>query len=57
MAETSKTNPVLVVISVLLPIVGYVLFFTKNDSEPDVAKSYLWTAIAGSLVGLLIAFA
>ena len=57
MSENSKTNPGLVILSVLLPIVGYVLFFMKKDSEPEVAKNYLWSAISGSVVGLLITFA
>lgn len=54
MAETNKTNGLLVILSVLLPIVGYVLYFVKKDGEPDAAKNYLWSAIAGSVIGLLI---
>lgn len=50
----NKTNAGLVVLSVLLPIVGYVLFFSKKDEEPDAAKTYLWTAIVGSAFGILL---
>lgn len=56
MSENS-TNPLLVVLSVLLPIVGYVLFFTQKENKPDAAKNYLWAAIGGSVVGLIITFA
>lgn len=51
-----NVNPLLMIISVLLPLVGYILFFVKKDKEPDVASAYLWSAIGGSVVGLLIAF-
>jgi len=54
MAENNKTNGLLVVLSVLLPIVGYVLYFVKKDNEPDAARNYLWSAIGGSVIGLLI---
>lgn len=54
MADFNKTNGVLVVLSVLLPIVGYVLYFVKKDREPDAAKNYLWSAIGGSVVGLIL---
>lgn len=54
-ADSGKTSAVLVILSVLLPIVGYVLYFVKRNEEPDVAKNYLWSAIAGSIVGFIIA--
>ncbi len=54
MAEFNKTNGILVVISVLLPIVGYILYFVKRENEPDAAKNYLWSAIAGSVIGLIM---
>lgn len=54
MSERNKTNAGLVIISVLLPIVGYILYFVKREEEPDAAKNYLWSAIAGSIVGLII---
>lgn len=55
MAEYNKANGILVILSVLLPIVGYVLFFVKRTEEPDAAKNYLWSAIAGSVVGVMLA--
>lgn len=52
-----KANPLLVILSVLLPIVGYVLYFVKRSDNPDAAQTYLWSAVAGSVVGLLLTFA
>lgn len=54
MAESNKTNGILVILSVLLPIVGYVLYFVKKEGEPDAAKNYLWSAIGGSVIGLIL---
>ena len=54
MSEYNKASAGLVILSVLLPIVGYILFFVKKDLEPDAAKIYLWSAIAGSIVGLIL---
>ena len=56
MSENNNTNPLLVILSVLIPIVGYILFFTKNENEPNAAKNYLWSAVAGSIVGLMLVF-
>lgn len=39
MADFNKINRVLVVLSVLLPIVGYVLYFVKKNQELDAAKT------------------
>ena len=54
MASDNKTNAFLVVLSVLLPIVGYVLYFVKKGEEPDAAKNYLYSAIGGSIAGLIL---
>lgn len=54
--SSKSTNPILIIISILLPIVGYVLFFVKKDDEPEIAKTYLYAALGGSVVGLLITF-
>ncbi len=54
MSSYGKSNVFLVILSVLLPIIGYVLFFVKREDDPDVAKNYLYSAIAGSVVGLLM---
>lgn len=53
MANLGKTSPVLLILSVLIPIVGYVLYFVKKDDDPEVAKNYLWGAIGGSIVGFI----
>ncbi len=55
MSDFNKPNGLVVVLSVLLPLVGYVLFFVKKDEQPDAAKAYLWAAVAGSVVGILLA--
>ena len=55
MANNGKTNVILVVLSVLLPIIGYVLFFVKREDDPEAAKNYLYAAIGGSVVGLILA--
>lgn len=49
-----KANPILIIISILLPIVGYILYFTTRGEDEDTACSYLWSAIGGSVVGLLL---
>lgn len=55
MAEFNKPNGLVMVLSVFIPLVGYILYFTKKDEQPDAAKSYLWAAIGGSVVGVLLA--
>lgn len=55
MSEFNKPNGLVVVLSVLIPLVGYILYFSKKDEQPDAAKSYLWAAIAGSIIGLIVA--
>ena len=54
MNEEKDANALLIILSVLIPIVGYVLYFTKRDDSPKPAKTYLWSAIAGSIVGLIL---
>ena len=54
MSNNNETNAGLVILSVLLPIVGYILYFSKKDETPNAAKSYLWSAIGGSIIGLLL---
>ena len=53
MSEQNNTNAGIVILSVLIPIIGYVLYFVKKASEPVTAKNYLWSAVAGSIVGVL----
>ena len=54
MPEKNKTNAGLLILSVLIPIVGFVLYFTKKNEEPDAAKNYLWSAVAGFIIGLFV---
>lgn len=50
--NTTKVG--LVILSVLLPIVGYIMYFTKKAEEPEAARSYLISALVGSAVGVLL---
>ncbi len=50
----NKVNPILVILAVLIPIVGYVLYFVKKSEEQEVANNYLWAAVAGSVIGVII---
>lgn len=53
-AVQNTTKVGLVILSVLLPFAGYVLFFAKKDEEPEAAKSYLISAVVGSILGVLL---
>lgn len=48
--QVSKTV-LLVILSFLIPIVGFVLYFVKKSDEPEVAKNYLWAGLAGFILG------
>lgn len=54
MAEEKKLNGFLIILSILIPIVGYVLYFLKNKEDSYGAKVYLSCAIAGSVIGILL---
>ena len=56
MAEFDKAGIGLIILSILFPIVGIILYFVKKDDEPNAAKTYLGCGIAGFVIGLLIAF-
>ena len=56
MANQGKTSPGLLVLSVLMPIVGFVLYFVKKDDDQEVAKNYLWGAIGGMAFGFIMFF-
>lgn len=43
-----------VILSVICPIVGLILFFVKRDDESAAAITYLIAAIGGSVVSMLI---
>ncbi len=49
-----KVNPILAILSIFIPIIGYVLYFVKKSESEEVANNYLWTAIAGSVIGVLV---
>lgn len=53
-AVQNTTKVGLVILSVLLPIVGYIMYFVKKAEEPKAAHSYLVSALVGSAVGLLM---
>ncbi len=44
-----------VILSVLVPLVGYIAYFVKKDEAPEAAQSYLYSALAGSALGILFA--
>lgn len=46
-------NTVLAIISFLLPILGFVLFFVKRDDAPEAASTYLWAAVGGFVLALV----
>lgn len=54
MSNFNKPNGLVVILSVLIPLIGYILYFAKRDEQPDAAKGYLWAALAGSIIGLLV---
>ena len=49
-----NANVILVILSFLIPIVGIVLYFVKKNDEAEAAKSYLWAAVAGFVLALLL---
>lgn len=54
MSSSTSSNPLLIILSVLIPIVGIVLYFVKKDEAPEAAKTYLWAAAGGFVVGLIL---
>lgn len=49
-----SANPILIVLSIFIPIIGIVLFFTKKDSEPGPANTYLWSGLGAFIVYFLM---
>lgn len=49
-----NANPFLLILSVLLPLIGYILFFAKKKDDEEAAAIYLWGAIAGSVIGVIL---
>lgn len=54
MAQEDKLGVVLSVISFLIPIVGWVLWFVYKDNRPDSASSAATLAWIGFFVNLII---
>ncbi len=54
MSNYGKPNPILMILSILIPLIGYVLYFVKREEDSAVAKNYLWCAVGGSVVGLIL---
>lgn len=53
-AVQNTTKVGLVILSVLFPIVGYILYFAKKAEEYETAHNYLISALVGSAVGVLM---
>ncbi|MBE6305125.1 MAG: hypothetical protein E7082_04290 [Bacteroidales bacterium] len=52
--KSGSMNVLLVILSFLIPIVGFVLYFVKKSDEPEAAKNYLWAGLAGFILGTLM---
>ena len=53
-AAQNTTKVGFVILSVLIPIVGYIMYFTKKAEAPEAARSYLISALVGSAIGVLM---
>lgn len=51
-----NANNVLAIISFLVPLIGIILFFAKQENQPEAAEVYLWSAIGGFIIGLGLVF-
>lgn len=51
--EERKSNVWLSILSVLIPVVGLVLFLVKKDSEKEAAKIYAICGIIGFIINFL----
>uniref|UniRef100_UPI0040565726 hypothetical protein n=1 Tax=Alistipes sp. TaxID=1872444 RepID=UPI0040565726 len=53
-----KTNPILLILAFFLPLIGYGAYIYYGlMKEIEGADNYLWAALAGSILGLILAFA
>ena len=52
-----NTNIGLVILSVLIPIAGVILYFVKKDQEPQAAKNYLIAGVISFVITFVINFA
>ena len=55
--KEEKTNVFIVIISVIIPIVGIVLYFVKKKDSEEVAKNYLIAGLVGFGLNLLFKIA
>ena len=49
-----KSNVWLSILSVLVPIAGWILYFVKKDTEKEAAKTYGICGIIGFVINLLL---
>lgn len=54
MEEKNQASVGLIILSILFPIVGIILYFVKKNEENGPAGVYLGCAIAGFIIGLLL---
>lgn len=53
-----KTKPILLIVAFFIPIIGYGAYIYYGLSKNiEGADNYLWAAVAGSILGLILAFA
>lgn len=50
----AKTNFLLAILSMFIPIIGIVLYFVLKDNKPNAAEAYLGYGIAGFIIALMI---
>lgn len=55
--STSGMTIFLCIVSLLLPIVGYILYFMNRKTDKNKANTILACAIGGSVFGLIMVFA
>ena len=52
--DEDKASIILIIISFLFPIVGWILYFVKKEDMPNAAKKYAYWAWGGFGLNLLI---
>lgn len=53
-AEDDTVNPLYIILSILLPIVGIILWAVQKDKTPHAAKTYLITGLVVWGLGILL---
>ena len=54
--KNDKPNFLINILSLLIPLLGLILYFVKKKEQPKCAKSYLTWAIAGFATNLVLTF-